>query len=108
MRIIAHKETLVGIPLIEAEFGSVVTRAIAPGAAHYLVVSPMDGTGRRILVTLLAGTLKEVPQDTRVIPVPDAVLVIGARASEPREHVWSAPACRRAETGAICSCPVCL
>lgn len=62
-----------GVPLCDIEFGTVVRRFV--NGLVYLVASPMDGSGRRVLISLPTGTLKEIDQATRVIPV-DASLVV--------------------------------
>lgn len=63
-----------GVALEDVAFGTVVRRAnLSP--VYYLVVCPMDGSGRRDLVTLQGGTTKRVDQGTRVIPV-DATLFV--------------------------------
>jgi hypothetical protein len=73
-----------GVPLRDMPFGTVVARAVngwhrvarAGNGWHlYLVASPMDGTGRKVLISLPSGMLKDVPQDLLVVPV-DAQLNI--------------------------------
>jgi len=68
-----------GVRLGDANFGDVVLRP--EGGTFYLVASPMNGTGHRVLVTLEGGTLKTLPQDTRVIPV-EAAVYVGGPSSE--------------------------
>lgn len=64
-----------GILLRHAAFGTVV-RTPRSGDTIYLVASPMDGTGERVLVTLAAGTIKpNADQNMRVIPL-DATLIV--------------------------------
>ena len=63
-----------GIPVCQLAYGTVVMR---PGnnVDYYIIISPMDGSGRKVLVTLGGGTLKEVDQQLRVVPV-NCVLVV--------------------------------
>jgi hypothetical protein len=64
-----------GVPLESVKFGQVV-RTPRGGDTHYLVVSTMDGTGHRALVSLASGTLKhQADQSVRVIPL-NATLVV--------------------------------
>jgi hypothetical protein len=63
-----------GVPLRDMPFGTVVARAVNEWHL-YLVASPMDGTGRKVLISLPSGMLKDVPQDLLVVPV-DAQLNI--------------------------------
>jgi hypothetical protein len=56
-----------GIRLAETKFGDVVR--IAKSCAFYLVMSAMDGSGQRVLVSLGSGAMKDFNPDTRVIPV---------------------------------------
>jgi glutamate formiminotransferase len=74
MRIVDERNTDLGTPVGELPYGCVVRRAKAYGTV-YLVASPMDSSGRRVLITLIGGVLKEVNQAERVIPL-DATLVI--------------------------------
>lgn len=63
-------ESNIPILLSAAPFGVVVRRVNCD--VDYLVMSPMDGSGRRVLVTLAAGTLKEqFDGNTWVIVVAD-------------------------------------
>jgi hypothetical protein len=87
VKIQVNKRAHVGVPLCDVPFGSVVTRPVAE-VTYYIVTSPMDGSGRKRLVTLSGGVFKELPQDTAVILVNDAMLVIGG-ADTQREGVSS-------------------
>jgi hypothetical protein len=67
----------VGSRIADVEFGTVVIRSVTEiNPTIYLVVSPMDASGHKALVTLGGGTLKHVDQNTRVFPV-DAQLRVG-------------------------------
>lgn len=59
-----------------AAFGTVVRRAVS-GDTAYLVVSTLDGSGERTLVSLQAGTLKRADQDSLVIPLDVELHVLG-------------------------------
>lgn len=65
------------VPLCAVDFGTVVRRVVS-GDTAYLVVSSMDGTGRRALVSLKAGTLRDmVDQESLVIPLNAELHVLG-------------------------------
>ena len=64
-----------GTPLGSVEFGSVV-RTGRSGETVYLVVSPMDGSGRRELVSIASGTFKPHPDQTIPVTILDATLVV--------------------------------
>lgn len=74
MKVVVGAEPLFGVRIKDALFGEVVMRP--KNGEYYLVVSPMDGSGRRMLVTFNGGTLKEVDQNEQIIPV-DAAVYIG-------------------------------
>ena len=76
MKIIFTEDVAPGVEISKVPFGTIVTRANA-GNTVYLVASPMDGTGRRVLISLQGGTLKDLPSNTRVL-VRQAVLTVGA------------------------------
>lgn len=72
MRIIGvEKIPDAGVPLGKVAYGTVVRIARSP--ALYLVISMMDGTGIKRLVTLGGGSLKDFPEDQPVQPI-DATL----------------------------------
>jgi len=68
----------VGVCLCDAPFGEVV-RLAKGGEAFYIVTSPMDGTGRKVLVTLGGGSLKEFQPNTRVVPMNAELHVFGVK-----------------------------
>jgi hypothetical protein len=72
---ILFNPSAIGTRLADVPFGSVVTR-LNSGDTVYLVASPMDGSGRRVLITLGGGTLRDPGPDTRVF-VHDATLIAG-------------------------------
>lgn len=74
MKVIVARPAQLGIPLSEAEYGSVVYLPI--NGEYYMVISLMDGTGEKKLVRMESGVLKHFNKDTRVIPV-RAVVHIG-------------------------------
>jgi hypothetical protein len=76
MMVIFTGEVAPGVALSSVPYGAVVTRANA-GDTVYLVASPMDGSGRKVLISLCGGKLKEVPQGTCVL-VREATLTVGA------------------------------
>ena len=60
--------------------GAVVVRPVNMHDTAYLVTSPMDGSGRRVLVTLGGGTQRpEIGPDELVFPIP-ATLTLGTAA----------------------------
>lgn len=75
---IRFDEAEAGIPLNAAPFGSVVRTP--RGETVYLVVSPMDGTGNRVLATLGGGIIKYRSQDERVVPLNAELIIFGPSA----------------------------
>lgn len=66
--------------LRDVAYGAVVRRAYnGDSETFYLVVSPMDGTGSKALVTLASGVLKIVPQDMRVIEMDVTLFINGEK-----------------------------
>jgi len=76
LRIFYESPCEVGVRISSLKFGTIVRRANA-GDTLYLVVSLMDGSGLRHLVTLGGGTIKQVDQSTMVIPLEATLTVHG-------------------------------
>ena len=76
LRIFFESPCEVGVRVSSLKFGTIVRRASA-GDTLYLVVSPMDGSGLRCLVTIGGGTLKHVDQSAMVIPLAATLTVHG-------------------------------
>lgn len=80
MKISCKMDSVTGVPLRDVPYGTVVRREFGGDAETvYLVVSPMDGSGLRALVTMGGGTLKSPSPDLAVIPL-EAELIITGRA----------------------------
>lgn len=73
MKITINSAAAAGVLLQYVDFGTVVRRV--NGDTYYIVVSMMNGTGHRALVSLQSGTIKLVEQDLRVTLV-DATLYV--------------------------------
>lgn len=73
---ITDKPEFIGIRLGDMRFGQVVT--IGDRKAFYLVTSPMDGSGRKFLVSLGGGKVAAYGMETIVIPVKATLHIEGA------------------------------
>jgi hypothetical protein len=69
-----------GVPLATVEYGSAV-RTPKGGDTVYLVVSPMDGSGLRKLVSIASGTFKEYASQELLVQVLDATLIVKGQES---------------------------
>ncbi len=70
MRVITEAALTQGFPVGRLPFGTVVKRAEGgDGDTFYMVVSPMDGSGDRVLCTLHGGVVKRVNQGLLVVPL---------------------------------------
>lgn len=77
MKIVVENDARYGVRLGDVPFGSLVRRPRSDIDA-YLVVSSMDGTGRRALVSLPSGNYRNgYPQDERVLPLESTLTIHG-------------------------------
>ncbi len=79
MKIVIENGPSNGAPLQEVDFGSVVRLSTASPTdpCYYIVVSEMDGTGYKALVSLRSGTLKRSHHNGRVVVVSATLYVHG-------------------------------
>lgn len=76
--LIVKSRPQIGLKIADVPYGTIVQRAFnSDGECFYQVVSPMDGSGAKALVTLQSGTLKHVPQDLMVVPVRAEIHIYG-------------------------------
>jgi hypothetical protein len=79
MKIVIENGPSSGVPLQKVPFGAVVRLPSAPikDPCYYIVVSEMNGSGDRVLVSLRSGTLKRNHDNGRVVVVSATLYVHG-------------------------------